>query len=429
MALPTGVIFIWTGTNASIPAGWERVTDLDDKFPKGIADGTTEPNVTGGSATHSHNATANHSHTMNDHTHTFTVNGAYGGQAGTQTNSENTAGPNHTHTGGTTGSRSGGDLSSVSATYSAISNNPPYKTVIFIKPTSPAGGLPNLGVGFSDDTLFANNSGKYNGYYKCDGQNGTPDYDTKFIRGASAGADAGTTGGSSTNIHEIVHTHTVATHTHTFASGTVNSILRDSDPSVTNEFSNTHTHSGNLTSVSDTLSAGNPSVTTSETVIPLNKKLLMIQNRSSTVYTPVGIIGMWLGTLANIPSNFELVSSMYGYYPRKTVQLGEIGDVTGSNTHTHTGNTHSHTGSHDHGTTTVSHTASIDRGSSTTYTYIDSLRGGPVYHDITTNTASTTYSNATTDADSASNEPEYRTVAFIKYKGEKGGAFLFNFVR
>jgi hypothetical protein len=427
MALPTGVIFIWTGTNASIPAGWERVTDLDDKFPKGIPDGVTNPNVTGGATTHTHNATSTHTHTLNDHTHQFYVGGGYGGVAGTQTNSENTAGLNHTHTNGTSGSRSGGDLSSESATYGSVSNNPPYYEVIFIKPSTPAGGLPNLAIGFSDDTGFSNNSGKYNGYYQCDGTNSTPDLTNKFLKGAGTGADAGGTGGSLTNVHEIVHTHTVATHTHTFASGTVNSQLRDSDPSVTNEFSNSHTHSGNLTSVSDTLSAGNPSVTTSETVQPLHRVINAIQNRSSTVYTPVGIIGMWLGTLSTIPSNFELVSSMYGYYPK--VNTASLGNTGGSNTHTHTNNTHTHTGSHNHGTTTVSHTASIDRGSSTTYTYIDSLRGGMVYHDITTDTASTTYSNATTDSDSSSNEPEYRTVAFIKYKGEKGGAFLFNFTR
>ncbi len=425
MAIPNGVIFIWTGTNASIPAGWSRVTDLDDRFPKGDA----TPNTTGGSTTHSHNATANHSHTLTSHTHTFTVGGAFGGTAGTQTNSENTAGLNHTHTGGTTGASSGGDLTSVSATYSSISNNPPFYKVIYITPTSVAGGLPNLCLGLSDDTGFSNNSGKYNGYYQCDGNNSTPNLTDRYLLGASAGADAGTTGGSLTNVHEIVHTHTVNTHTHSFSSGTVNSQLRDSDPSVTNEFAGSHTHSGNLTAVSDTLTAGDPSVTTSETVEPNYKKLIAIQNRSSSVYTPVGIIGMWLGSTANVPSNFEVVTTMENYHLKITNTVGHIGNTGGSNTHTHTNNSHTHTGSHDHGTTTVSHTASIDRGSSTTYTFIDSLRGGPVYHNITTDTVSTSYSTATTDADSASNEPEYRTVAFIKYKGEKGGAFLFNFLR
>lgn len=426
MAIPNGVIFIWTGTNASIPAGWSRVTDLDDRFPKGDA----TPNIIGGSANHSHTSPA-HNHEMDWHTHEFYVSGAYGGTAGTQTNSENTAGLNHTHTNGTTNNSASGILTdTVAAVYSSISNNPPFYKVIYITPTSVAGGLPNLCLGLSDDTGFSNNSGKYNGYYQCDGNNSTPNLTDRYLLGASAGADAGTTGGSLTNVHLIEHTHfNVASHDHYFASGTVNSQLRDSDPSVTQEFSNSHTHSGALNSVSDTVSTAYPSVTCSETVEPNYKKLIAIQNRSSTVYTPVGIIGMWLGATANVPSNFEVVTAMQNYHLKITNTLAHIGNTGGSNTHTHTGNTHTHTGSHNHGTTVVGHTASIDRGSSTTYTYIDSLRGGPVYHNITTNTVTTTYSTTTTSADSASNEPSFRTVAFIKYKGEKGGAFLFNLIR
>lgn len=425
MAIPNGVIFIWSGTNASIPAGWQRVTDLDDRFPKGDA----TPNIIGGTANHSHTSVTTHNHTMTQHTHQATVGGAYGGTAGTQTNSENVAGLNHTHTGGTTGGSTVTNLSTESVTYSSISNNPPFYKVIYITPTSIAAGLPNLCLGLSDDGSFTNNSGKYNGYYQCDGNNSTPNLTDRYLLGASAGADAGTTGGSLTNIHNLEHTHTVPTHYHYFLSGTVNSQLRDSDPQVTNEFSKDHVHGVDLTAVSDTLVAGNPSVTTSETVEPNYKKLLAIQNRSGTAYTPVGIIGMWLGSTSSIPSNFENVTAMQNYHLKITNTVGDIGNTGGSNTHTHTGNTHTHTGSHDHGTTTVSHTASLDRGSSTTYTYIDSLRGGPVYHNITTDTVSTTYTTATTDASSSSNEPSFRTVAFIKYKGEKGGAFLFNLLR
>jgi hypothetical protein len=431
MAIPSGVIFMWPGTIATIPSGWERVAALDGKFPKSIPDANTNPNVSGGTYGHTHTSTTTHNHTMTPHTHQATVGAAYGGIAGTQTNSENTAGLNHTHTGGTTGGSTVTDLSSESVTYSLVDNAPPYKAVIFIKPTTVAGGLPNLACGFSDDTGFSNNSGKYNGYYQCDGNNGTPDFNGRFPVGASTGVDGGYTGGSLTNVHQLEHTHSVPTHYHYFLSGTVNSQLRDSDPGVTNEFAGSHQHGVDLNSVSDTLNAVYPTVTTTETVQPSHKVLNMIQNRSNTVYTPVGIIGLWLGTLSTIPGNFELVSSMYGYYSKiYTIGSGvSIGETGGSNTHTHSNNTHTHTGSHNHGTTTVSHTASIDRGSSTTYTYIDSLRGGPVYHNITTDTVNTTYTDATTSANSSSNEPTYLTTAYIKYKGEKGGAFLFNFVR
>ena len=194
-----------------------------------------------------------------------------------------------------------------------------------------------------------------------------------------------------------------------------------------------HAHDVSLDNYTDT-PTDNPSITTSETVIPLNKKLLMIQNRSGTVYTPVGIIGMWLGTIANIPGNFELVSSMYNYYPRMTVQTGEIGGTSGANTHTHTGNTHTHrTVSHSHSATQSGHPANTQSSggdfpqSGGSLLTIRQLNESP--HTITVYNETLVYSTATTSADSASNEPEYRTVAFIKYKGEKGGAFLFNLLR
>jgi hypothetical protein len=282
-------------------------------------------------------------------------------------------------------------------------------------------------IGFSDDASFTNNTGKYNGYYHCDGNNSTPDFTGKFLRGAGTGQNAGTTGGSLTNVHEIVHTHIVNTHTHSYTTGTVNSQLRDSDPSVTQEFSKDHTHAGDLNAVSDTLTGGNPTVTTTESVQPLHKVIYAIQNRNANTYTPVGIIGLWLGTISTIPGNFELVTTYYDYFPKHYATA--LGDTGGSNTHTHSNNTHTHTGSHNHGTTTISHIGTLDRGSSTTYIFIDSLRGGPVYHNLTTDTVSTTYSTATTSSDSANNEPEYTTVALIKYKGEKGGAFLFNLLR
>ena len=424
MAIPAGVIFIWNGTNANIPAGWVRETTLDGRFLKGNSSGV-DAGVYGGASQHSHSSVSSHNHTMTPHTHQATVGGAYGGQAGTQTNSESTAGLNHTHTGGTTGGSTVTNLSSENITYSLVSNNPPYHEVIFIKPTSNVAGLPENVIGLYQDSDFVNNAGRFLGYYECDGSNSTPNLTNKYLRGAGVGADAGTTGGSTTNVHNLEHTHSVPTHYHFFASGTVNSQLRDSDPGVTNEFSSSHTHGVDLNSVSDTLNAGNPSITCSETVEPLFRKKLAIQQKNTNFYTPTGIIGMWVGTLASIPLSFEYCSCMDDYYLKIANGVGELNNTGGSNTHTHSNNVHTHTGSHNHGNTIVGHVASIDRGSSTTYTWIDSLRGGPVYHAITTDTINTTYTDATTSANSSSNEPEYRTVSFIKMKKKKGSAVAF----
>lgn len=427
MAIPNGVIFIWSGTNASIPSGWERVTDLDGKFPKGHANSSTNPNLTGGTATHTHNATANHSHTMNDHTHSVTID-AHTINAFASGGGRIMAPPSHNHGGSvTTGSSSGGDLSSVSATYSAISNNPPYYEVIFIRPSTVAGGLPNNAIGLSDDTGFTNNTGKYSGYYQCDGNNSTPNFVDKFLRGAGTGADAGTTGGSTNNAHILTHTHTVSSHTHAaVTSGYSGESSHGGSTSTSSDKLNAHYHT--VSFGSSTISVNtNPTLTTTETVQPLHKLLNAIQNRSGTVYTPVGIIGMWLGTLSSIPGNFELVSSMYDYY-LKTNTTG-IGSTGGANTHSHSNNTHTHTesGSHTHSISGLDH-LSVGYGGSTG-SYEASARPSQGHTSSMASVSTSSFSTATTSSDTSSNEPEYRTVAFIKYKGEKGGAFLFNFIR
>ena len=66
------------------------------------------------------------------------------------------------------------------------------------------------------------------GWALCDGQNGTPDLRSKFVKGAAAAADPGTTGGASTHTHDytqiVNHTHTVSVtdpgHVHVLTSQT-----------------------------------------------------------------------------------------------------------------------------------------------------------------------------------------------------------------
>lgn len=57
------------------------------------------------------------------------------------------------------------------------------------------------------------------GFVLCDGQNGTPDLRDKFVKGAAAAANPGTTGGALTHTHSdhASHTHTyseIVNHTH-----------------------------------------------------------------------------------------------------------------------------------------------------------------------------------------------------------------------
>jgi hypothetical protein len=419
MAIPTGVIFIWTGTNASIPAGWQRVTDLDDRFVK---DDYSAINSVGGNTTHTHSSSA-HTHSMSSHTHTVSYSGTVGG-----TNQDSGASSGggiqnfHSHPAQTSGVPTNTSVSSEAATYTAVSNNPPYYEVIFISPTTTAGGLPNLAIGLTDDTGFVNNTGKYGGYYNCDGLNSTPNLTSKYLKGASAGANAGGTGGSTTNSHTLSHTHSTS-HDHASLTTPASTDTRNTSTGGSNMASNTHTHTVTINSAvvstNDT-----PSTTTPETVEPAYKTLLALQNRSSSAYTPVGIIGMWLGTLASLPSNFELVTSMDTKYLKIGSVVGDIGVTGGSNTHTHASSTHTHS--------VVSHTHSADVSVfGTNIRHSGNSRGGVANHrhDGYVSSENITLDVGSTSANSSSNEPEYRTVAFIKYKGEKGGAFLFNFVR
>lgn len=51
---PSGAIVFWLGTAAAIPRGWEEATELQGRFPRGMASGGT-PGVTGGAVDHTHN--------------------------------------------------------------------------------------------------------------------------------------------------------------------------------------------------------------------------------------------------------------------------------------------------------------------------------------------------------------------------------------
>lgn len=419
------VILVWTGTDAGIPTGYSRETSLDSKFIKGAAAGV-DPNVTGGSATHTHTATANHSHTLNSHTHTFSL-GA--GHPASGTNSSDAGDAtivyNHTHGTTTSGTSSGGDLSSVSATYDSVSNDPPYYEAIFIK-SDGTHGVPDDGICFVDDSTETPT-----GWQFCDGTNSSPDLRNKYLKGASTGADAGGTGGSYTNIHTLTHTHSVAPHTHLAATtGTPDSGARGGDSARDGVVAN-HTHSVTLDATTDTLDSAAPVLTTTETVEPAYTKLIPVQNQKGSDDAPADIIALWLGSLSNIPSNWILCDGtgdsnvdMRDRYLKNANLTSEAGNTGGSNTHTHASQSHTHTASGTH-----THTGSVTHS----YSSVNSTGGDwnraidSTTHDVINVSAVTaTYSSASTAANSSSNEPEYRTVAFIKYTGSPGGAFLYN---
>lgn len=417
MAIPTGVILMWEGTNASIPSGWTRETDLDGKHIKGTAD-STDPNDTGGSNTHTHTSDA-HTHSIVDHSHDVTVNAA-GPSVGNQPGGT-TADTSHTHGTSSIGNTSGGDLSDA-ITYQSANHEPPYHEVIFIKPDGSPANVPDDVIALFHSTTLPTN------WVKCDGGTTTPDLTDKFLKGAAAAGDGGGTGGGSTHSHTVDHSHTTQSHSHSGTSNGANNITR-SNAGGTATMAN-HTHTITLNSSSNATNSYTGTAGSAETVLPAYTRTFAIQNTSGgTVAAPLGLIGLWLGTLANIPNNWVLCDGtndtpdMRGQYLYLTNTNGELGDTGGSNSHTHAASnshTHTSTGTHTHtGSTSTAGTNSNvdgDAGVHSSASHSHSL------NTISSETA--TYGNATISANSSANEPAYLTVAFIKLNTVPGGAIL-----
>lgn len=419
MQIPNGVIFIWSGTHALIPSGWSRANSFDDGiFPKGTAD-ATNPNTTGGAATHTHTSTA-HSHaTAQAHTHTITIPNGSGGIA-TSTSSPNTDAASHNHSTVTSGAVGSFSTSSVAATYAAFSNNPPFYSVIYVTPTTSSSNLPSGIICLADAAITGMNI--------CDGTASTPNLVDKYLNGAATGADAGTTGGTTTNTHALSHSHTTS-HVHAAVTSpnspgnTVGS--QASGANLVN--TGAHNHSVSL-------AAGTPSTTnnvtlaaSAETVEPAYTKLLAVQ-APSTIGIKKGIIGLWTGLLSSIPSKWILCDGTLGTVDMRSRHLkitgtvGAVGATGGSNTHTHASQNHSHTVAHTH-TQTLGHSNVRGSGGSGA-----TGANSSTTHSCTTDSVNLVIDDAATTADSSNNEPTYRTVAFIKLISLDNPQFLLNFV-
>lgn len=418
--IPLNVIFPWQGNHADIPSGWSRETTLDDKYPKSYGDSVV-PNTTGGNSTHTHTSTA-HSHAVAAHTHTYSLSLTSPTLSGS---SDGTLSDNHTHT-GTSGALSGGTTETTAVTYGAFSNDPPYYTVIYIK--SANGQIPDNLIAYFNDTTAPTN------WYFCDGNNSTPDLRNKYLKGAGTGANAGTTGGTTTNAHSINHTHTTNAHTHVAAnSGTASGgTTREGSFGDAIFCPTSHTHSVTMAASTQAINSNSDNKGALETVEPAYHKLLPIQKKTGGGKSK-GIIGLWLGSTTTIPAGWFLCNGDNGTpdlrdkFIKCANTTAEIGNTGGSNTHTHAAEAHSHTGSgtHTHVGTAANNTAFARRSSEPEDSYAIKVHTHTVEDEqnVTANTA-----DANTTADSSNNEPEYRTAAYIEFQYEVGGSFLFNLI-
>lgn len=409
--IPANVVLMWISTNATIPSGWSRETTLDDKHAK--AWGAENPNATGGADTHTHTS-PNHSHTLTAHTHTYSLASAGITTTGLDT-SVQTYGiiDTHTHT-GTSGVLSGGTTVVEAVTYGAVSNDPPYRKVIFVKAAAGAQLATNMVALYNSNTPPSNWSN-------------VTELSGRYMKGAGTGADADLTtdSGSTTNAHDITHTHTTATHTHSAANSSAGDPQTKSKDPQTSPQSD-HVHSVTLAAATQNINQNTDTLTTAETVQPSYAILQAIKKGASGLKA-VGIIGLWLGTVATIPRGWVLCDGNNSTKDLrdKFIKIGDpAGADGGANTHTHAAQAHSHTGSgtHTHTGTASAHVngSGTEAGGATHKTVADSVH--PV---ASVSTPTTNYDAANTTADSSANQPSYRIAAFIQFQKEiSNGNFL-----
>ena len=417
------IIIGYKGNHASIPSGFTRETDLDERFPKGTAN-ATNPNSAGGAHYHSHTSPT-HTHAMVAHGHAVTTgnnfNDSYQGSG-----SGSSACDVHSHS-GTVNGLVGGGLSGT-VTYGLVSNNPPFVELIWIKATRdttiPVGGI----------LFYSLSTTAPTGFSDSDGNNGTYDMRNKYPRGATTGANSGATGGSTQNLHSIDHSHPSVSHYHQDNLGGANGNTRDlgvgDGPSKAPSF---HTHAVTLNSTSETPNSYTGTAGGAETVEPAYTKLRALQNTSSGNKHPKkGMIALFRGLLANIPKGWKLCDGSNGTidmrqrYLKITNTAGEVGNTGGSNTHSHAlGDSHNHTAPGTH-----THTGSIARFTAITGGTQNQSVNAVREHDHTITsigTATSSWVAAQTSADSANNEPAHATVAFIQFFFRTGGSWAYSF--
>lgn len=415
MSFVPGIIIPWVGTNASIPSGWVRETDLDGKYPKG--QGTQSPGTTGGNANHTHTSPV-HSHTLNAHAHDVVLS-TTGTWSDVQTGGTGGMVNDHNHGTSSIDGTSGGTTATTAATYGSVSNDPPYYGVIFIRCTTYTPFLPE------DASILWDNASIPDGLGYHNGVDASPDLRNKYLKGAATGLDSGATGGSYTNVHDLTHTHSVNGHTHSGNTNSTSNPERDMSASAGTGMSQ-HNHAITLASNTQPIDTYTSSLTTSETVEPAYRKLLICKNTSGDgLLAEVGMIAMWKGALADVPVGWSLYTQQNDKYLKIANSVGEIASTGGSNTHTHGSQSHSHTSpsGHTHSGDTVSaHDANrFPNGGAPT----ESPSNPTTNHSFTSvSTTNATYASATTTADSSNNEPPYNTMAYIKLDFIAGGAMF-----
>lgn len=376
MAIDTGVIAIWSGTLATIPANWNLcdgsgvTPNLVARFLRG-APAATNPGTTGGADSHNHasmTAAGSHSHRLpssgyQSHSHTVNSGGSHShgshSTAGYSTyegmstaskgaHSHTTSSDSHYHTTPTD--------SNHTHTINSSDGRPPYYEVAFIQAGAGAACAAGLIIIWTGTlaTIPA-------GWDLCDGSAGRPDLRSRFLRGVNTNAtDPGTTGGATTHTHTTTtrahthggtsnsggsHYHTFSsytwTHDHNTASWTVGAL----GPKQTDSGAGNHTHSNTNTTGSHSHSIGSGGshshTGAAASSLPVYYAVAYIYNTAAAAIPSNGIL-LWTGTLATIPSGYQLCDGaagrpdLRGRFVYGTAAGVDPGATGGADSHTHT---------------------------------------------------------------------------------------------
>lgn len=328
MPLPIDSRIFWPGTIASIPSGFSRDTDFYGKYLQHSATAGTN----GGSATHAHTADT-HTHTQQSHTHTLTMSGTPDNTANPASVGSNMyATGDHTHPDKESAAKVATNQNTV-VTINAATADPPYYEMILLKPSSAYELVPSGAIGFAENEL--------DGFYLCDGDNGTPDLDGLFLKIADDD-DGGATGGSATHTHTSpAHTHTQDAHTHDtsdFGDASAMGFLVGSavKGTIMNKIAAHHT----ARSISSVAAVNQSTAITVDAVanLPAYIDLLAIQAANDSE-PKVGLILPFVGS--TVPNGWQSYDAG-NKQVRCVVDIGDVGGTGGANTHTHTTQDHTH---------------------------------------------------------------------------------------
>lgn len=146
-------------------------------------------------------------------------------------------------------------------------------------------------------------------------------------------------------------------------------------------------------------------------------KFLPIENTSGGLTQTKLVIGIWLGTLATIPTGWQLAGSVpFDRYIRGAANSGEIGNTGGATTHTHQAG-----GSHTHSIDAHIH-PSVNTNASNSAANTNSAAGSGARGDhthttgaLSNNGSGTSGAQVVSGSANTSNDPVHTRVAYIQF--------------